>query len=50
MEASGQLCTPIVLPLGKKSLAHCIGESVGPRAGLDVVVKRINFIVVAAEN
>jgi hypothetical protein len=31
----GQRHAPAGLPPGKKSLTHCIGGRVGPRAGLD---------------
>jgi hypothetical protein len=38
---SGQLHTQAALPPGERTPGiHCIGGWVGPRAGLDVVVKR----------
>jgi len=41
MEVSGQLHTLADLPLGKEPPdTHWIGGWVGPRAGLDVMVKR----------
>jgi hypothetical protein len=39
-EVNGQLHAPVALLPGKKILAtHCIGGWVGPRAGLDTVVR-----------
>jgi len=41
MEVSGQLHTLAALPQGKELLGtHWIGGWVGPRSGLDTVVKR----------
>jgi len=41
MDMSGQFHAPATLPPGKKALGtYCIGGWVGPRTGLDVVVKR----------
>jgi hypothetical protein len=40
MEMSGQLHAPAALPSGKEPLTHWIGDSVGPKAILDAVVKR----------
>jgi len=41
MEVSGQLHIPTGLPLGERALdTHWIGGWLGPRAGLDMVVKR----------
>jgi hypothetical protein len=39
MEVSGQLHTLTALPPGKNPHSRFIGGYVGPRAGLDVVVK-----------
>jgi hypothetical protein len=40
MQVSGQLHTPAALPSGRSPGTHWIGGWVGPRAGLDAVVKR----------
>jgi hypothetical protein len=41
MEVNGQLHAPAALPPGKEPPGtHCIGGWVGPRAGLDAVVRR----------
>jgi len=41
MEVSGQLHAPVALPPGKEPpVTHWIGGCVGPRAGLDAVVKK----------
>jgi hypothetical protein len=41
VEVTGQLHDPAVLPSGKDALVtHWLGGWVGPRAGLDAVVKR----------
>jgi hypothetical protein len=40
MEVGGQLHSPAALPPGKEPMAHWIGGWVGPRAVLDMVVKR----------
>ena len=35
MEVGGQRYAPTALPPGKRPGIHCIGDWVGPRAGLD---------------
>jgi hypothetical protein len=35
MGVCGQLHAPAALPPGKRPSTHCIGDWVGPRAGLD---------------
>ena len=35
MGLGGQRHAPAALPPGKRPGTHCIGDSVGPRAGLD---------------
>jgi hypothetical protein len=40
MDVSSQLHAPAALPSGKNPGTHWIGGWVGPRAGLDAVVKR----------
>jgi hypothetical protein len=40
MEMSGQFQAPAALAPGRDPRTHWIGDWVGPRAGLDAVVKR----------
>jgi hypothetical protein len=47
MDVSNQLHSPVALPQGKSPSTHRIGEWVGPRAGLDAVVERKNFLALA---
>jgi hypothetical protein len=35
MRVGGELHAPVALPPGKRPGTHCIGECVGPRAGVD---------------
>jgi hypothetical protein len=50
MEVSGQLYVPAALPTGERdSGTHWIGGWVGPRTGLDVVVKKNHGIIIVNE-
>jgi len=45
MEVSGQLHTPVALPLGRALGTHLTRGWAGPRAGLDAVARIENLVI-----